>query len=245
MSKSLYCNNFWGLFKALFLSMVIFFADCAAGSISNGVSSTLGKIPYGKYIVMVNIAQLFYSVDYGFINSSCILVGNLIGNNSPELLVVLIRRLVFLSLVSAVPFIIIINLVPHAFVFFFSESEEIYLDIEMITLIIILSIGAVADIFQSNLQGILRGLGIMMPTIYSGLCSFFVFLPFLALFLTKYYNLGVKGVLIADLCSYFLNGIVLFSILIKTDYKDCCEEYLKQSYDHQYMSLETSPNTIG
>jgi len=241
-SKHLYSSNFCGFAKNLTLSMLIFLSDCASTSVSNVISSTLGKIPYAKYIVILNISQFFYSIDYGFINTSCIMIGNLIGSNSPESIKILVNRLIFLSIVSSIPYILLINIFPDHFIYFFSESDNIYLSEDMYTLLKILSLGTFADIFQSNLQGVLRGLGIIIPTLVSLISSSFVFLPSLALILTKVFKLDVKGVIIADMSIYVLNGFLLFAILMTTNYDECCEEY-RLLNDNHYMSLDMNPNT--
>ena len=165
-------------------------------------------------------------------------------DNSPEFIRVLILRLMFLSVLIPIPLNLIVNCFPDNFIYFFSEIAEIYLDTDMYILIVLMTFYVLAKNFQSTMQGILRGLGIMKPTIISCSCSFLILLPSLGLMLTKVFRLDVRGLLIAGMTINLINGISLLIILLKTDYEECCKEYIannsQENLENHYLPLVES-----
>jgi multidrug resistance protein, MATE family len=225
--KILDWKSFSYMLKVSLMSMVTYFAECCGFSISNIVANKLPKLSYAKYLTLSNIISINYSIAYGWMNTTSILVSNFIGENSPKKIKKSINYLLITGVLTMIPVLLAIFFFRENFYFFFSEEPSIYLDSGMINyLIYFVLITCAFDFLQSFLIGILRGCEILTFTTVASSVLFLIFHPIASTYMSLYLKMDISGILISEGIVYAsLITLWIYYIMCRLDMKKICEEY--------------------
>lgn len=231
--KSMF-KKFWSIAKVSSLTALIFFSEYLGYSISSVFAAKLGELSYAKHIDISNINSLNYIFSYAFLNTTSIIVGNFVGQNTPENIKKSIKYIIFLAAFIESIIITIYIFFQEQLILFFSENEMVT-GVPMNKLIIIMSIYGALDMLQAILQGVLRGLSIIKSvTIYS-LTMFIIVQPTLYYIFIYWFKMELEGIWIAMvICLFVLNLVYIVFICKKVDINKVCVEY----------DLNTSRETI-
>jgi MATE family multidrug resistance protein len=218
-------KKFWKITQLSTLTAVIFFSEYLGFSISSIFAAKLGELPYAKHIDISNINSINYVLSYAFLNTTAIIIGNYVGQNSPENIKKSVKHIIFLALGFETVIVACFIIYQKKLILFFSENGGVS-DAHLNNLIIIMCIYGALDIFQAILQGILRGLSIIKNvTIYS-LTLFLVVQPTLYYVFIYWLGLELEGIWMAlVICLIVLNTIYLFFIRFRVNVSTVCSEY--------------------
>jgi len=218
-------KNFGRVLKLTAASAALFFGESAGYNIVEFITARLGVTPFGQHIALMNITMITFAFALGFLNTNAILIGNYAAQNSPKNVKKIIKISFYASLVAFIPILIMIATFSTSFLRFFAESDDIWNSDGMATIVYIMCIGNFFDFQQSNIQGYLRGLGVLNTTFIVSFSSYCVVLPVLCYTLAHSFDLGLKGVwismLIVNIAVFVMNGL----ILAKCDIDKLCENY--------------------
>jgi Na+-driven multidrug efflux pump len=218
-------KQFWSIAKVSSLTALIFFSEYLGYSISSIFAAKLGELSYAKHIDISNINSLNYIFSYAFLNTTAIIVGNFVGQNTPQNIKKSVKYIIALAAIIEAAIITIYIFFQEQLIVFFSENEMVSGE-SMNRLIIIMSVYGALDMLQAILQGILRGLSIIKSvTIYS-LTIFIIVQPTLYYIFIYWLEMELEGIWIAMvICLFVLNLIYIVFIYIKVDINKVCMEY--------------------
>ncbi len=169
--------------------------------------------------------MISFALSAGLINTNAILVGNYAAQNSPYNVRKLIRISSYVSLIVFIPIFGLVAAFPLPILEFFAESEDIWNSSGMVQLVYIMCLCNFFDFQQSNIQGYLRGLGILNSTFVVSFVSYCICLPFLSYFLSESLNWKLKGIWISMLVTNVTVLIVNYLLLRYSNIDKLCEEY--------------------
>ena len=223
-SKDIF-KGLWETTKLSSYSAVLFFAEYIGFSVTNFFAAPLGEISYAKHLIISNISYIPFVVNYGFLNTVSILIGNYVGENRNKKIKKFIKYILIMSLITEAFTMILLNIFNKSLVHFFNENEIIS-NVPMSTLVFIMSIYSVMDMLQSILQGILRGLGIIHQMVYYSVSIFLIIQPTLNYLFIYVFKLDLEGLWIAIVLTMtFLVFVYLGYICFKIDIEKVCTEY--------------------
>lgn len=226
-NKILDWKSFSYMLNVSLMSMITYFAECCGYSISHIVANKMSKISYAKYITLSNIVYINYSIAYGWMNTSSILVSNYIGENSPQKIKKSINYLLIIGVCTMIPLLSVIFIFREKFFFFFSEEPSIYLDSQMNNyLIYFVILTSAFDFIQSFLIGILRGCEILTYTTVASFIFFLILHPVASSYLSFNLNMDISGIFISESIVYAILIVLwIYYIICRLDLKKICEEY--------------------
>ena len=217
--------NFWKIVKISTISAFIFFSEYIGYSISSIFAAKLGDLAYAKHLNLSCINSLNYMINYGFLNSTSIIIGNYVGQNSPTNIKKSIKYLIIIAFLIEIPLISIFIFFQKRFIIFFSENYLVS-NADMNDLIILMSIYGALDLFQAILQGILRGLGLIKTVSFYSITLFLVVQPSLYYMFIYWANLELEGLWAAlVICLIVLNSIYLALLLFRVDINKICRDF--------------------
>ena len=252
-SKDIF-KDFWKITKLSSYSAILFFAEYVGFSVSGFFAAKLGEISYAKHLIISNITFIPYVLNYGFLNTVSILIGNYVGENRSKKIKQFIKYILIMSLITEAFTIIFVNVFNKSLVHFFNDNEIISY-VPMSTLVFIMSIYSVMDMLQSILQGILRGLGIIHQMVYYSVSIFLIIQPTLNYLFIYVFKLDLEGLWIAIVLTMtFLVFVYQAYICFKIDIEKVCTEYellntqnnLKESmirYENNSLKVNNLPST--
>ena len=224
-SKEIFNSKFSNVLKLSTFSAGLFIGESGGYNLVEFITARMGTTIFAQHVTLVNITYLTFSFSSGFLGTNGILIGNYAGMNSPINVKKIIKISTILSLVVFIPIMILISIFATQVLFFFSESPEIWKIDGMAELVYLSCINNFFDFQQGNIQGMLRGLGIINLTFYATFISYFLVLPFLCYMIAIYWDLKLKGVWISLLIINIMVFIFNLIILSRIDINKICEEY--------------------
>jgi Na+-driven multidrug efflux pump len=223
-------KDFFYMLKVSVLSMITYFSECVAFSISSIVGNKLSQISYSKQIVISNLLMINYSFAYAWMNTVCILVSNYIGENSEVNVKKSIKFLLYLGIGCELILMLIFYFFRDYLFFFFSEDESISHseDLRNYYIYFLMVLGTL-DFCQAFLVGILKGFEILhFTTIFSAIL-FLVVHPILSSVLALNYEMDLSGIYISEFSILVILTISwLCYICFIVDIKQICSSYQKE-----------------
>jgi len=206
-------------------SAALFFGESAGYNIVEFMTARLGITPFAQHIDLVNITMITFAFSSGFLNTNAILIGQYSGQNSPINVRKIMKISFIASLITFIPVLIIIAIFPLEFLEFFAENDDVWNSNGMTTLVYILCICNFFDFQQSNLQGYLRGLGILNITFVVCFANYCFLLPLMCWLTAFVFDWKLKGVWISQLIVNFIVFVIYIVIIAKSDIEKLCEDY--------------------
>lgn len=232
-------DSMWYMIKISTFSMFIFFAESAGFSINNVIASRLCGISYAKYLVGINIGSINYALNYGWLNTSCILVGNYVGENSPQDAKKCIKYLFYIGVVFETIALSSFYIFESFYVRFFSSDERVFLSPDMHTIILLLIFIEIFDFMNAFAFGVLRGCDIYMITSATSIIMFIIVMPILSLLLAFTYNYDIFGVFTGELISYIIIGFIWsYYFICNFDLNKVCINYHEGIQDQNFNDDE-------
>jgi putative MATE family efflux protein len=214
------------LFKASIFSMLTVYAEYCGYSLSNIFAARLNELSYAKYIVLSYIFGITYSLAYATLNTTSIMIGNYLGQNSPDNIE---KSKFFISgtaYLIQVPMLLFFTIFHKSIVKFFCANPEVSESSDMGTLFLMCCFYELFDLSQAFLQGYLRGLGILNMTTYLTFINFLVFMPCCAYFFAFVLEWDLVGVFFSEILSYLsLTLVFLYVLKYKVDIGKICYDY--------------------
>jgi putative MATE family efflux protein len=225
-SEAFDTGSLYSLLKASSFSMLTVYAEYCGYSLSNIFAARLNELSYAKYIVLSYIFGITYSLAYATLNTTSIMIGNYLGQNSPENIEKSKYYISGTAYLLQVPMLLVFMIFHKVIIRFFCANPEVSSSPDMSTLFIMCCFYELFDLSQAFLQGYLRGLGILKMTTYLTFINFLVFLPCVAIFFAFYLEFDLAGIFFAEICSYLsLTIIFLYVLKYKVDIEKICNEY--------------------
>ena len=244
-SKEIFNSKFCSILKLSAISAGLFLGESGGYSIVEFITARMGDTILAQHITLVNITLITFAFSTGFLNTNAILVGNYAGRNSPINVKRIIKISTITSLLVFIPILITIAIFPTQLLKFFAESDDVWGSNGMTQLIYISCINNFFDFQQSNIQGFLRGLGIINMMFLLTFVSYCLLLPGLCYLFAFYLNWKLKGIWLSML---FINFIVfLFNLIIlcRSNIEKLCEDYEEEDeFDESIDEKENLPNNI-
>jgi len=200
------------------------FMGSGGQAITGFIAVQLGVIEYAKYIVLMNMTNIFVILQYSLYNTCCILVGNLVGINKPKEIKILMRNFFIITTVITSMTVLMINVLHGPITFFFSELDDIQGD-SILFEIVILTVGEMLNCYQQVSNGLVIGLEkIKRASLVAFICYFFI-LPSLSYLFGIYFDFGLMGIMFAFLTCHVFGSATLGVIIWFLDLQKCCIEY--------------------
>ena len=218
-------NKFGSVFKQSLSSAALFVGESAGYNIVEYITARLGVTSFAQHITLINITMISFALAGGFMNTNAILIGNYAAQNSPSNVKKIIKISFIISLVIFIPIFIIISIFPATFLKFFSESEEIWNSNEIYEIVYIMCISNFFDFQQQNIQGFLRGLGILNITFIVSFISYCIILPGLSYTFGHYLDMKLKGIWLSMLGVNCIVLIFNYIILQTSNIDKLCEDF--------------------
>ena len=224
-SKEIFNSKFCNILKLTAVSAGLFLAESGGYNIVQFITARMGETIFAQHVTLLTITYITYSFSGGFLNTNAILVGNYAGRNSPLNVRKIIKISSIISLLVFIPILISIAIFPTQLLKFFAESDDVWGSIGMTQLVYISCINNFFDFQQANIQGFLRGLGIMNTMLFVTFVCYCLLLPGLCYYFGIYLDYKLKGIWLSML---FINFIVfLFNLIILStiNIEKICKDY--------------------
>ena len=157
------------------------------------------------------------------------------------------------SVITGILFCVICISFQKQLCYFFSESESVYNSTDMFLYVLLMSVGEIFDIIQSNLQGCLLGLGVLHSTTLLGFVAFFLVQPGIAYICGIHFKLGVSGILYSPIIVYCGLTMIFGFKLYFADFEKLCisyqtnlkkEEIVNRSFIDKFKNSKIFMNVI-
>ena len=224
-SKEIFNSKFCSVLKLTALSAGLFVGESGGYNIVEFITARMGETIFAQHVTLVNMTLITFSFSGGFLNTNAILVGNYAGRNSPSNVRKIIKISTIISLLVFIPILISIAIFPIQLLKFFSESDDVWGSNGMTQLVYISCINNFFDFQQSNIQGFLRGLGIMNMMFFVTFISYCLVLPGLCYLFAIYLNWKLKGIWLSMLFINFMVFLFNLIILSMSNIEKLCEDY--------------------
>jgi MATE family multidrug resistance protein len=231
-------SNFWidkdcfdwdsmkSLLKASLFSMITVYAEYCGYSFSNIFAARLDELSYAKYIVLSYIFGITYSLAYATLNTTSIMVGNYVGQNSPENIEKSKYYIPGTAYLIQAPMLLIFLIFHKWIVEFFCANTEVNSSPDISMLFMMCCFYELFDLSQCLLQGYLRGLGILNQTTIYTFINFLVFLPLNCYIFVYVLEWGLPGIFFSELLAYSgLTFVFLYVLKNKVDIHKICHDY--------------------
>jgi len=218
------------------------FMESGGKAITGFIAVRMGQHEYAKYIVLMNIANMFVILQYSFYNTCCILVGNIVGINRPSLLSKLMRNFYIVVIIVSTTVIILVIILHNPITFFFTELDDIK-GSDIFWEIVFLSIGEGLSCIQQLSNGLVIGLEKIKRASLIAFMCYFIILPSLSYFMGIYFNLGLIGIILSFLICHTFGATCLSIMICCLNYQKCCKDYqvmlqLSNEKDEEELRME-------
>jgi MATE family multidrug resistance protein len=214
------------LFKSSIFSMLTVYAEYCGYSLSNIFAARLNELSYAKYIVISYIFGITYSLAYATLNTTSIMLGNYLGQNSPENIEKSKYYIPFTAYMLQIPMLLFFIIFHRAILKFFCANPEVSESPNISTLFLMCCFYELFDLSQAFLQGYLRGLGILNLTTYVTFINFLIFLPCCAFFFAFILGWELVGIYFSEILAYLALTIVfIYFLKYKVDIVKICKDY--------------------
>ena len=208
----------------------------------------LGEQNYAKYIILMNISNIFQIISYSLYNTCCILVGNIVGVNKPDEIRTIMKNFYLIFAIVSVIIVTLIVVFHNPITFFFTEIDTIR-GTDIFWEITLIAFGEMLACLTSLNNGLIIGLEKIKRASIVSFFSFFIILPVCSYIIGIYFEFGLIGIVLSYvLCHTF--GSVSTSIMICfLNYEKICNDYnticeVKPELESGVEEVEYEPEEI-
>ena len=230
-NKQIFKTKFGSVLKQTAVSAGLLIGEYSSSNIVDFISVSLGTKAFAQHITLGNISLINFAFSSGFLSTNAILIGNNAGKNSSLNVKKIIKISSITSILTFIPILILICIFPLEIVRFFAESEDVWKSDDMTQLVYISCISNFFNFQQANVQGFLRGLGIINLTFAVTFICYCLGLPCFCYLFAFYLNWKLKGIWFSMLCINFIVLIFNLIILWSIDIEKICKDFKDEDDD--------------